>query len=97
MRVRFTPNAWGQIDEIERYLLGESPLAARRFVNRVEEMAQAIAAHPELGVMTSSPPMRRVQLRPFPHLVFYEPHSQGLAVIGVLHGARDPGSMPDAR
>jgi hypothetical protein len=31
---------------------------------------------------------------PIPHLIFYEVKDDEVVIVGVRHGARDPGSMP---
>ena len=47
--------------------------------------------------MTDSPPMRRMPVRPFPYVLFFEPHGSDIVIVGVRHGSRDPETMPDNR
>ena len=96
MRVRFTPRALAELDEVLSRLDERSPPGANRVRDRLREALDTLAAHPGIGARTSNPRLRRLVLRPFPYLLFYEATEAQVIVIGIRHAARDPGSMPGA-
>ena len=94
MRVRFTPRALAELDEVLTDVEGQSPQGAERIRARLRSALDTLAAHPGIGARTSDPRLRRLVLRPFPYLVFYEARVEEVVVIGVRHAARDPRGMP---
>ena len=96
MRVRFTPRALEELDEVLTDVEGQSPQGAERIRGRLRSALDTLAAHPRIGARTSDPRLRRLVLRPFPYLVFYEARVEEVVVIGVRYAARDPRGMPGA-
>lgn len=96
MRVRFTPQALAELDGVLGHVAARSPQGARRVGERVRAALDALAGQPGMGERTSNPRLRRLVLRPYPYLLFYEAREAEVVVIGLRHGARDPGSMPGA-
>ena len=94
MRVRFTPRALAELEELLSYLNERSPQVANRVLGRLCEALDTLATHPGIGAQTNNPRLRRLVLRPFPYLLFYEATEAQVIVIGIRHGARNPGAMP---
>lgn len=74
--------------EIWRYIANDNLVAADKLVRQLDEMVKLLAAQPGIG---SSQEKYRPGLRCLPvgnYLIFYEPISNGIRVLRVLHGAR---------
>ena len=96
MRVRFTPRALAELDGVLDYIAARSPQGAARVRDRVRAALAALSEQPGTGARTSNPRLRRLVLRPYPYLLFYEARDAEVVVIGLRHAARDPGTMPGA-
>lgn len=87
--VLLRPRAQDDITEIWGYIADDSELHADAFVDRLDAKFQLLARQPGLGRAREelSP-----GLRSFPvgrYVIFYEPISDGIAIVRVLHSARD--------
>lgn len=94
LRLRYTPQALAELDDILAYVGERSPQGARNVQRRIQTVIGLIAEYPAVGQMTSLPTLRRMVVLPYPYLVFYEVTETEVIIIGVRHGARDPSSMP---
>ena len=94
MKLRFTPQALSELDTILDYIAERSPHGAERVKARLLGLAGFIQGQPHGGRKTSEPGLRRIVATPYPYLVFYEVKDDEVVIVGVRHGARDPGSMP---
>ena len=75
--------------EIWRQVAEDSPDAADRLVERIDEKCRLYATQPEMG--TLRPDLGR-QVRCFSvgsYVVIYHPVEDGIVVLLVIHGARD--------
>lgn len=75
--------------EIWLHVARDSPEAADRLLERVDEKCRLYATQPEMG---SPRPDLGPQVRCFPvgnHVVVYRPIPDGIVVLLVIHGARD--------
>lgn len=75
------------------YIANDNPTAARRFYAAVDRTLDSLA-DPESGALYDVGPnlegLRVWQVKGFKnYLVFYLPISDGIAVVRILHGARD--------
>jgi plasmid stabilization system protein ParE len=95
VRLRYTPRALAELDEVLTYIGAHSPRGASRVQARIQAIANLLAEYPGAGQTTSNPRLRRIVTTPYPYLLFYEATEEEVIVIGVRHGARDPASMPD--
>jgi toxin ParE1/3/4 len=92
--------AQNDLDEIAEYIRQRSPRAALRFVDAAEATFERLAGMPDMGTryepegMASVAELRHFPISQFPtYLVFYRPLPEGIAVVRVLHGARDIGGV----
>ena len=73
----------------------DSPSAAERFVDALEETTHVLLDHPELGRLRAfrSPLARGIRSVPVPgflaYLVFYRASGSDIEITRILHGARD--------
>jgi toxin ParE1/3/4 len=85
----FAPTAEADLEEIYDYIAADNPLAAVRFVARLEDLATQLARTPGMG---RARPALLPNLRSFPlgnYLLFYRLTESGVEIVRVLHGARD--------
>jgi toxin ParE1/3/4 len=91
--VHLRPRARNDIFDIWDYIADDSEAQADAFVDRLDTNFQLLARQPELGrIRTELAP----GLRSFPvgrYVVFYELMQDGIAVVRVLHSARDLGAQ----
>ena len=95
MRLCYTPEALVELDEILVGIAEHSPQGASRVQARIQVVIDFLLDYPQSGHSTDMAPLRRMTARPYPYLVFYEPHDDEIVIIAIRHGARDPSSMPD--
>lgn len=97
MRLRFTPEAERDLEEIADFIAQDNPGRALSFIKDLREHCRTIAgaplscrARPELGTGLRS----RVHGK---HVIFVRPSSEHVLVVRILHGARDlPALFSDA-
>ena len=97
VKLRYTRPALADLAQLLDFLAESSPSGARRVGPRIRTLTGKLTAHPFLGARTDEPSIRRLVVRPFPYLVFYEVASSEIVVHAVRHAARDPETMPSAR
>ncbi|WP_164477558.1 type II toxin-antitoxin system RelE/ParE family toxin [Pannonibacter phragmitetus] len=97
MKLKFTPQALAEFEEILFQIDHEDPFAAARVKARIAAILSLLADYPRSGIITSSAGLRRIVARPYPYVIFYEIHSDAVVIIGLRHGARDPATMPRHR
>jgi toxin ParE1/3/4 len=91
---RIRPLATRDLEEIVRYLDGQSAMAGDRFLDEFFHAATLLAEMPGLGrVRRTRGPLKGMRSWPLEKfgscLVFYLPVDVGIEVIRVLHGARN--------
>lgn len=89
MRLRFTPEAARELDEVLTSITEHSPQGARRVQARIQKAVELLADHPRGGQITSHSRLRRITTSPYPYVVFYEVGESEVVVISVRHAARD--------
>src|SRR5438105_3084894 len=75
-----------------RWIANENPIAGAAFVAALQQAAERIGAHPEIGVarlQLAPDPYRFLVLSGFPYLLLYDASRRPPAILRVLHGARD--------
>jgi toxin ParE1/3/4 len=94
VKLRFTLPALADLDSILDYIAAHSPQGAKRFQGRIQNIIGLLLSHPDIGVRTEDPAIRRLSTPPYPCLVFYEIAQTEIIVHAVRHAARDPSGMP---
>ena len=87
------PEAARDLDEIRQYIAENNPAAAVRLVEEVTELFHRLAEFPLIG---RSREELVPKLRSFPvgnYVIFYQPISDGVEIVRVLHGSRDIESL----
>lgn len=94
MRLRLTPRAAAELDEILTFIDKRSPRGASNVKARIRAVVDLLLRHPEAGKVTSRRQLRRATVHPYPYFVFYKVVGSDLVIHGIRHSARDPRSMP---
>ena len=91
MKIRYTLPALADLDSTLTYISATSPKGAARVQKRIQDAISLLLAHPEIGLRTDDPEIRRLTTTPYPFLIFYEIGSDEIIIHAIRHGARDPG------
>jgi toxin ParE1/3/4 len=86
MKLRYARGALADLEEIFSYVARDSPRAAARLVDRIEQVAELLSERPYIGAAT-----RRPNFRCFPvgnYLIVYEIRQDDVIIQYVRHGAR---------
>ncbi|WP_187972316.1 type II toxin-antitoxin system RelE/ParE family toxin [Aquibium microcysteis] len=92
MKIRLTRAASDEIRDIYGYLPIQSPSARAGFQERLLQVLRDIRDFPETGRATDKTSVRIQNTRPYPSLIYYR--TSASEVVRVLHGARDPKTLP---
>lgn len=88
-RYYLTVDAENDLEEITDYIASDSPNAAVRLLERIEDRCQALAEMPQMGVVRDelAPGLRSAAVGKY--VIFYGEDDEGIRVVRVLHGSRD--------
>lgn len=94
MKTRLAPAAARDLTEILHLLAEQSPAAAKGFRDRLKAVRRFIGDYPGAGRKTDDPKLFYVNTGNYPYLVFFEMSDAQVVIMRILHGARDPATMP---
>ncbi len=94
MKLRFTLPALAELDATLSYITARSPRGADKVKARIKTVLELLLRHPRAGRATDEPTIRRINVVPYPYLIFYEIGREEIIVHAVRHGALDPDDMP---
>jgi plasmid stabilization system protein ParE len=94
VKLRYTLPALADLSSILDYIAAVSPGGAKRVQKRIHDVIDLLSAHPDIGIRTNDPTIRRLTTLPYPFLVFYEVTEKEIIIHAVRHAARDPSGMP---
>ncbi len=94
MKLRYTLPALADLNSILDYIAAHSPQGAKRVQGRIQGIIGLLVSHPDVGIRTDDPTIRRLATQPYPYLVFYEIAETEIIIHAVRHAARDPSGMP---
>jgi len=94
VKLRYTLPALAELNSILDNIAAHSPRGAKRVQRRLQSIVDLLLAHPDIGIRTDDPVIRRLSTPPYPYLVFYEVTESEIIVHAVRHAARDPSGMP---
>lgn len=89
MGYRLLPQAKSDIEEITSYISADSPAAAQRWFDRLQERFVAIGAMPEIA---PARPEIGPDVRLFPfdrYVILYRAESGNADIVRIVHGSRD--------
>ena len=96
MRVRYTPRAFRELQDIFAYIDDHSPLGGRNVKCRAHAMTmiELIASHPRSGRGIGERGLLRIAVFPYPYFIFYRVLADEIVIQGLRHAARDPLRRP---
>jgi toxin ParE1/3/4 len=94
VRVRYTPRAFRELQDIFAYIDDHSPLGGRNVKSRVHAIIELIASHPHSGRRIGERGLRRIAVFPYPYFIFYRVLADEIVIQGLRHAARDPLRRP---
>lgn len=89
-KLKFTPRALADLEEIWRTIALDNISAPERLVSRIYEQCRAAADFPKIGPARPelSPSARILVVGKY--IAIYEPQPDGVTILAVVHGMRDP-------
>lgn len=88
MRVRYSPLALRQLDQIFSYIAQDSPKGARRMVERITSVADLLGDQPRMGRATSNRDLHVQPISGTPYIIYYRILRDDVRIVRVRHGAR---------
>lgn len=90
LRLRYTPRAIEELDQILSEISYESPSGAKHIQRRIKTVIELLIPFPHAGQSTDLPSIRKITATPFPYIVFYRAQENEVVIIAVRHGAQNP-------
>jgi toxin ParE1/3/4 len=94
VKVRFSPRAAADIDDIIRYIEERSPAGARSVAQGIHTAVQFIGERPEAAERTDNPQVRVKLVRRYPYRIFYTIADDAIIILHVRHTSRRPWKVP---
>jgi toxin ParE1/3/4 len=94
VKLRYTRPALADLGSILDYIQSASPQGAKRVQTRIQKVINLLPTHPEIGIRTDDPVIRRLTAPPYLFFIFYEIAQDEIIIHAVRHTARDPSGMP---
>ncbi len=95
MKLRYTPRAAAELDEILNDIANHSPQGATKVNSRIQSTIELLLQHPHAGRLTSKGRLRRIVATPYPYLIFYSASDDAITIHALRHAARNPATMPE--
>ena len=95
VKLRYTPRAAYELDEILQYIDDRSPQGAQHVKARLQAVINLLLQHPHAGRLTSQRRLRRIVAHPYPYLIFYQAGDDEIVIHGVRYASRSPSTMPE--
>ena len=89
MRIRWTPEAANDLEQIARHILRDNPSAARSVVRTVTEGIERLTQFPNLGRSGQVPNTRELVFSSLPYLAIYRVKGEAVEILRIYHGAQD--------
>ena len=90
MNIIITQSAYNDLEDIENYISLDSPLMARRFINRIFEKIEILYKYPEAGKPVpeiSNTTIRELLLNKY-RIIYQILSEDQVNIIRVIHGSR---------
>jgi toxin ParE1/3/4 len=90
MRVRYTPRARADLEEIFEYLKTRQPAAIQSVASAIERQIGWLCSFPYMAPATDEPGVRELTLSRYPYKIYYEVVDDEVRVLHVRHTRRKP-------
>ena len=95
LRVRLTPRASADLDDIRTYLTAKNLQGAERVRERIAQTIALLAEYPGIGRPTDFPGVSVIPVARYPYLVYHMVLGDQLVIIHQRHAARDAHQTED--
>jgi toxin ParE1/3/4 len=95
VRVRYTPRAFRELEDIFAYIDDHSASGGRNVKSRIHAITELIASNPHAGRRVGKRGLRRFAAFPYPYLIVYQVLADEIVIQGVRHAARDRSPAPE--
>ncbi len=97
MKVRYSPRALAQLEEIHAYIGARNPRAAIAVTARIQELCERLGEFPGIGTATDQEGVRVLPVVRYPYLIFYKilDEADEVRILRIRHGARRPEPLGD--
>jgi toxin ParE1/3/4 len=90
MKIRFTPRAAADLDDIFAYVAKENPRAAADLVDKITVAVQRLGRFPDLGHATNPAGRQVVTVARTRYRVFYRVRENEVRILTIRHTSRRP-------
>ena len=90
MRVRYTPRAFADRDQIFGYLAKRSPTGVRNVLAGIRDATAQLGEHPYSGYATGESDIRVKFIGRYPYKIFYPVRASAVEILHIRHTARRP-------
>src|SRR5688500_16233069 len=92
MKVRYSRRALVQLEQIHSYIVEHNSSAARRVVERIEELCERLGDFPGMGHATDHADIRALPVVRYPYVIYYMilPDEGTVWILRIRHGRRRP-------
>lgn len=95
MRVRYTPRAFADLDDIRTYISKHNPTAALKVVATIEKIVARLGDFPESGQESDELDVRIVFTTRYPYRVYYRIRTDEISIVHIRHTSRKPAAKGD--
>jgi len=89
MRIRWTPAAATDLEQINRYLKERHPQYQHATIRKLYETIQLLKQWPLLGRIGREEGTREVLFPPLPYVAVYRVHEETIEILRIYHGAQE--------
>lgn len=89
MRIRWTPEAATDLQQIARHILRDNPSAARSVVRTLTEGIERLSKFPNLGRPGQVSNTRELVFASLPYIAIYRLKDEVVEILRIYHGAQD--------
>jgi toxin ParE1/3/4 len=89
MRVRWTPAAADDFENIANYLFEQTPENAARLIREIYLAPKGLESFPKRGRVGKKEGTRELVLPSLPYVIVYRVTSESVYILRVLHGSQD--------
>jgi plasmid stabilization system protein ParE len=90
MKVRYTPRAFADREQILDWLQERSPTGARNVANSLLDAIAQLGEYPASGYRTSDPRIRVAFVGRYPYKIFYRVREDAVEILHIRHASRRP-------
>ena len=93
MKVRYTPRAFHDREQILNYLRARSVSGALKVETRLDAAIRLLTEHPLAGTPTDLEGVRVLFVGRYPYKIFYRVRVDAVEILVLRHTAREPSDM----